>query len=281
MNITNKISDYPRLISDLKNIVNSAQFSLSTAVNQIRLETYWQMGKRLNKVKKDLSSTETSRFVKAVAKDLNFTPDLISRVAKFQNTYTLKQIKNKDFHLSWGHHVELLAIPDEKTRLIYLKKAKTQNLGRDRLRKAIKHKAFETQTVPSEKSKTLKRDLDPLYVYKAIVEKVVDGDTLVTRIDLGFHTWSEQRIRLRNINSKELDSENRKELKQAKAAKKFVEKKLKTLDFVVLKSFKTDKYGRFVADVFYHPTLTDKVEIAKDGFFLNQDLVDEGLAEVV
>lgn len=280
MNIIKTIPDYSGLIQDLQTLIQSAHLEATQAVNKIRLETYWQMGKRINKVKKDLKPSEGKAFANSVAKDLSLTSDLVYRISKFQNTYTLKQIKSEEFHVSWGHHVELLAIADEKTRLFYLKKAKSQNLGRDKLRQAIKHKTL-TPTARAQKSQVLKRDLDPMYVYKAVVENVVDGDTLVARIDLGFHTWSEQRIRLHNINSKELTAENKREAKEAQAAKKFVEDKLKRVEFIVLKSFKTDKYGRFVADVFYHPTLKDKSQIAKEGFFLNQDLVDEGLAEVV
>lgn len=281
-NIIEKIPDYTGIVLDLKNLIEAAHLKAVNSVNQIRLETYWQMGKRINVAKKTLSATVGNTFVKAIAEDLNLTSDLVYRISKFQNTYSLKQIKNEDFHLSWTHHIALLGLSDDNLRLTYLKEAKQNNWSHRQLRKAIKQKTLEAKSeTPTTENKTLKRDLDPLYIYKAIVERVIDGDTLLARIDLGFHTWSEQRIRLHNINTKELNSTNKSDLQKAKAATEFVQQKLQDVEFIVLKSFKTDKYGRFVADVFYHPELTNKVQIAKEGFFLNQDLVDAGLADVV
>jgi hypothetical protein len=39
--------------------------------------------------------------------------------------------------------------------------------------------------------------------------------------------------------------------------------------------------GRFVADVFYHPTLKDKEDVAEDGFFLNQEVLKASLAKLM
>lgn len=64
-------------------------------------------------------------------------------------------------------------------------------------------------------------------------------------------------------------------------AKAFVEEKLKGLDFVVIKTYKTDMYGRYVSDIFYLPTSNKKEEIYEKGFFLNDDLLKAGLADIV
>ena len=47
-----------------------------------------------------------------------------------------------------------------------------------------------------------------------------------------------------------------------------------------VKIYKTDMYGRFVADVFYHPIIKKKEEIAEKGFFLNTQLLDATLADL-
>lgn len=60
------------------------------------------------------------------------------------------------------------------------------------------------------------------------------------------------------------------------AAKDFVANKLKDIPFVVIKTFKADIYGRFVADIFYSPTLKDKEDVAEDGFFFNQEILKVG-----
>jgi len=40
-------------------------------------------------------------------------------------------------------------------------------------------------------------------------------------------------------------------------------------------------YGRYVADVMYHPMIKKKEDVYSKGFFLNTELLAEGLADVV
>lgn len=106
---------------------------------------------------------------------------------------------------------------------------------------------------------------DDLYTYKAFVERVVDADTLIVKIDLGFETRIRQYLRLRGINAPELETE------EGKKARAFVERELSKVPHIILTSSRSDKYDRYLADVFYGES--DK-EI-----YLNQFLLDEGLAE--
>ena len=45
-----------------------------------------------------------------------------------------------------------------------------------------------------------------LWTFRALVDRVVDGDTLRIRADLGFHSWTVERLRLRGIDAAHLDS---------------------------------------------------------------------------
>ena len=46
-----------------------------------------------------------------------------------------------------------------------------------------------------------------MYTYAALVQRVIDGDTVVVDIDVGFHVWLRaQHIRLAHINAPELPS---------------------------------------------------------------------------
>ena len=58
-----------------------------------------------------------------------------------------------------------------------------------------------------------------------------------------------------------------------------MEDHLKGIEFVVIKTYKTDMYGRYVADVFYHPTIKKMEEVFEKGFFLNRQLLAEGFAD--
>jgi hypothetical protein len=105
-----------------------------------------------------------------------------------------------------------------------------------------------------------------LFSYKAFVERVVDADTLIVKIDLGFETWIRQYLRLRGINAPELDTE------EGKKAKAFVERELSKAPHVILTSSRSDKYDRYLADVFYEKQPGQEL-------YLNQVLLDQGFAE--
>lgn len=88
------------------------------------------------------------------------------------------------------------------------------------------------------------RTAKDLYTYAAYVEKVIDGDTLKVRFDLGFNTEIRQTLRLRGIDCPEMDT------KEGQAAKAFVQSHLKEAQMVIVRSSRPEKYDRYLADVF-------------------------------
>ena len=103
---------------------------------------------------------------------------------------------------------------------------------------------------------------NPLYTYEAVVERVIDGDTLICEILCGLGVTVRQRLRLRGVDCPELKT------KPGEKAKRFVQSKLKKTDVIVIKTHLSDKYDRPLADVWFGP----------DEQYLNQLLLDEGLA---
>jgi endonuclease YncB( thermonuclease family) len=113
-----------------------------------------------------------------------------------------------------------------------------------------------------------------LYTYSAVVEKVIDGDTIRVDVDCGFGTRTRQKLRLRGIDCPELDTP------EGKRAKRHVERALKGLPFVVVKTYKSDKYDRYLTDLFYLPGADEPKQVAAEGRFLNSELVKKGLAVI-
>ena len=107
------------------------------------------------------------------------------------------------------------------------------------------------------------------------VTRVVDGDTIVVLIDCGFGIRINQRLRLRNIDTPELTTP------KGVKAKQFVESKLKPSPFVIIKTYGSDKYDRYLVDVFYLKGKKDAKRLVEQGKFLNQELLDQGLAKVM
>lgn len=108
-------------------------------------------------------------------------------------------------------------------------------------------------------------------IYKATVERVVDGDTLHVILDLGFKTAHRDILRLRGVNAPEMSTAAGK--KSADALKRI----LKNVPFLVIKTTSTDVYGRYVADVFLAEKSqeNDPQKVADAGIYLNQLLLDK------
>ncbi len=279
---------YQSLVNDLSDLLAKGQQAALNAVNEIRVSTYWQMGKRMAELKELADPDQASGLTAKLSEDLKLDQTLLYRIIQFYRTWPDGVPKVEEAgQLSWAHYTELLSVKDEKERNFYFQQAAAEEWSRDTLRKAIQKDFYTLQKSPKKLKSgaaTLERGDDPLHIYKAVVERVVDGDTLLVRIDLGFEVWVNQRIRFRGINTAEIVKNGVKTGKapdRADQAKSFVEGRLKDIEFIVIKTYKTDMYGRYVADVFYHPTISKKEDIYEKGFFLNAELLTEGLADLL
>jgi len=91
-------------------------------------------------------------------------------------------------------------------------------------------------------------------------------------LDLGFDTWTCQKVRLRRINAPHLETG------AGKKVRDFIAARLEKCEYVVLKTYWRDKYNRYLADIFYDEREKDPLKIAEHGLYLNQELLDKKLA---
>ena len=101
---------------------------------------------------------------------------------------------------------------------------------------------------------------------------MIDGDTFWVDIDYGFRMGGQQKLRLRAIDTPELSTSAGARVREA------VIEMLAPVSFVVLTTSRTDKYDRYLADVFCLAGATTADEVLEHGVYLNQRLLDEGLA---
>jgi micrococcal nuclease len=89
-----------------------------------------------------------------------------------------------------------------------------------------------------------------MYEYKAIMRRVIDGDTIVVDIDLGFAIWRhEERLRLADINAPEIKGAERPAGLKAKAALEQLLYPGREL-FIRTEKDKSDSFGRWIAHVY-------------------------------
>jgi len=120
------------------------------------------------------------------------------------------------------------------------------------------------------------------YTYPAQVVRVVDGDTAICRIDLGFHISAEHSIRLADINAPELFSGTSFERGQGLASKVAL---TNLVDFAVARIRRewpfilvTDKnkqtFGRYIGTLWE----VDKLEVIETPASINDQMVTGGHA---
>jgi len=113
---------------------------------------------------------------------------------------------------------------------------------------------------------------DPSYTYPAQVEPFIDGDTLWVIVDCGGGIRTRQKLRLHLIDTPERGTP------AGDKAKRFVRRVLGKNPEIVIRTHHYDKYTRYLADVFYLPDSTNPKATYAQGIYLNQQLIDKGLA---
>jgi len=87
-----------------------------------------------------------------------------------------------------------------------------------------------------------------MYEYNCKIVRVIDGDSIIIDIDLGFSHWIHgESIRLYGVDAPESRTRDLEEKKYGKASKKFVKDFLNS-DNILLKTREKGKYGRYLGD---------------------------------
>ena len=87
--------------------------------------------------------------------------------------------------------------------------------------------------------------------------------------------WKEQRIRLAGIDAPPIDTP------KGRQAYEYVRDQMAKVPFVMVKTNKIDIYGRYLGHIFYLPKSEEKDKIFEEGRYLNQELLDAGLAKKI
>ena len=114
-----------------------------------------------------------------------------------------------------------------------------------------------------------------MYIYKAKLIRVVDGDTCDAQIDLGFDVSVKKRIRFAGINAPESRTRDLKEKAKGLAAKDRVKAVLAENPSFTLESTEIGKYGRVLGKIYV--TKIDGSESLTQ-ICLNDQLIKEGHA---
>ncbi|MBK8871706.1 MAG: thermonuclease family protein [Elusimicrobia bacterium] len=262
---------FNKLVIDIQALINQGRERAKSAANLEIIRTYWAVGSRIESE----GLTENAGYGDAVmdklADALSVDRSTLVRCVQFVRAYP-KGVPETD--LNWSHIRLLLTVADAKERAYYQERAEKEHWTRDQLAKAIN--AEVVSTPGGKPSKKLKRPEGGPFIYRAEVLKVSDGDSVTVRLDLGFQVLKDQRIRLAGVDTPPLKEDGGQE------ALEYVQTQMAKAKIVTIRTIKVDIYGRYVGHVFYSFNENDDWEkVFAKGFWLNQELLDRGLARII
>jgi len=265
--------DYNKLLTDLRRIIAEGKQEAERAATQALIESYWAIGKRIHKEKLNAQAGYHNAILTDLSADLDIGVRTLQRTVIFYRTYRRPP---RVQGLTWAHYRVLMQLQDPDERAFYEDLALDDTLSAKRLTVAINGNRYaDASTRKPGTPIELPRPTDPSYLYKAEPRDIVDTDTLLLDIDLGFEVIRRQRIRLARIDAPARDTP------EGAAGRRYVREQLAVARSIIVKTVKTDLHGRYVAHVFYAFNNRGIEPTFLKGRYLNQELVDKGFAKVV
>jgi micrococcal nuclease len=124
-----------------------------------------------------------------------------------------------------------------------------------------------------------------IHIYQAQIVEVIDGDTFDLMIDLGFNTFTHQRMRLYGIDAPEMRTKAGKDLRVSMVTKHlFSHVIVQSVEAPKSKQFR-DKYGRFLAIIYdawpvaSRPISNGEKILEVAPLSLNARLINDGLVK--
>lgn len=131
------VEGYNEILRDIRSLLEKATYQAYKAVDNLRVQTYWQIGERI--ARGELEHRDKPEYgeklLKRLAKDLNIAWRNIYNALLFYKTYPILQTVSAK--LSWSHYVELIAIQDSEERKFCESQIVQNNWSVRELRKQI------------------------------------------------------------------------------------------------------------------------------------------------
>jgi endonuclease YncB( thermonuclease family) len=266
---------YLKLAGDISTLISTTKENIKTFAKNQLVQAYWQIGKRIELEKMSENANYSALIIGNLSTDLGIDRKTLTRSVQFFKAYPKNPPEAGT--LSWSHYRYLITINDEGLRLDLEEKAKNEGWSAGKLGVELKNIKGSDGEISSKK---IQRPTKANYLYRATIVDVVDGDTLILNVDLGFDVFKKQRIRLAQIDALEMKT------MEGQKSFEYLRDLTASLDEVVVRTNKVDIYGRFIGDVFYPLTSQSetsgqsKIEIFEKGIYLNEKIVIEGMAKV-
>jgi micrococcal nuclease len=261
---------YNRLLRDVQALLQRA----TSKEEGQRVVAHWSLGRRIARERLQSEAGYHNSVLRDLAKANGIALRTLQYAVKFHALYEVCPKSS----LNLGHYRVLIDSTTAARRAHYEALAIKEGLSATALRQRILHDQHERAGNATWLQRPTERD----YTYRAVVEQVIDGDTLDLRIDTGFHIHTSGRFRLSGIDCPELNrsGDSRIARDAAVAARDFVYTQLLTANTIVVQTITSDTHGRYLAHLFYTPDKTSIRTCFHEGHHLNEELLKEGHAQL-
>jgi predicted nuclease of restriction endonuclease-like (RecB) superfamily len=133
---------YKSLKEDISYLLEKAKYQAYKAVDNIRVQTYWQIGERITR--EELNEGRAGygeKVIPLLAEDLGFSRANLFKMVQFYKTYPI--VSSLTRQLSWTHYAELIYVKNEEERSFYEIQAIKNSWTTKILREQIKNKLFK------------------------------------------------------------------------------------------------------------------------------------------
>jgi len=160
---------YRNLLNELKSILNKGLARAYKAVDNIKVQTYWQIGERI--VRDEIENKERADYgqllVKNLSIDTNIGESLLYEIIRFYKAYPI-------FHtvcgeLSWSHYGHLIKIENPEKRNFYQQKAVDYSWSVRELKDKINSQLYENsarEEIGVSQKRKLLPQADALDIFK-------------------------------------------------------------------------------------------------------------------
>ncbi len=166
-NKSEKPEGYNEVLYDIKSLLEKAKYAAYKTVDNIRVQTYWQIGERI--AREELGYRDKPEYgeklLKILANDLDIAWRNIYNALLFYKMYPILQTVSAI--LSWSHYVELISIRNDKERRFYETQIVQNAWSIRELRKQIKSNLYEKTLKTGKVVAVAPTPLEPITPEKA------------------------------------------------------------------------------------------------------------------
>lgn len=135
--------NYQNLLQDLKGIITNGRYQSFKAVDNIKVQAYWQIGERI--VREEMKNKDRADYekylVNSLTIDLSIGKRLLYEIVKFYRLYPI--VHTLCAQLSWSHYDLLIQLNNDKERRFYENKIINNSWSVRELARQIKSQLYQ------------------------------------------------------------------------------------------------------------------------------------------